>query len=141
MKGWTFTMAPGWQVNKLNDEMRNQARQTDDTFHALPAFDYRRQVSPFLRFVSRMSGRYFRVTFRTSDILAVVGIGFVWAADYLFSKKLHTTLIPFTGDFVTDSLILTAVIGVIWFFAHLWQKSYDNMAAEIESKYTDHNQH
>ena len=129
-------MTSRWQENKLNNEMKNQARQTDDTFRTLPAFDYRRQVSPFLRFVSRMSGGYSRITFRTSDILAVVGIAFVWAGDYLFSKKLHTTLIPFTGDFVIDSLILTAVIGVIWFIAHRWQKSYDSIAAEIESKYT-----
>ena len=51
---------------------------------------------------------------------------------YYFS----TTLIPITNNFVVDSLILSAVIGVIWVILRHRQEGYDDIAAEIESKYS-----
>ncbi len=73
------------------------------------------------------------------SVLAIVGIVAVWAINYLFIYHLHTTLIPITGSFVPDSLILSAIIVIIWFFLHHWLKSHDNIAAEIEIKYTNSN--
>ena len=70
------------------------------------------------------------------SVLAIVGILAVWAINFIFINNLRTTLIPFTGMFVPDSLILTAVIVVIWFFLRHWLKSHDNIAAETESKYS-----
>ena len=74
------------------------------------------------------------------SVLAIAGILAVWVINLIFINNLRTTLIPFTGMFVPDSLILTAVIGVIWFFVRRWQKSHDSIAAEIENKFTGSDQ-
>ena len=62
---------------------------------------------------------------------------FVWAINFLFIYYFQTTLIPITGSFFVDSLILTVGIVVIWVIIRRRQEDYDNIAAEIESKYSD----
>ncbi|MBR5960976.1 MAG: hypothetical protein IKZ98_08255 [Clostridia bacterium] len=139
MKG-AFTIAPTWQENKLNLEKAKQAQQKEEAFRSNPLIDRRVNVSPFHRFSRNMAGRYLQVTVRASDILPVVAIAFIWAANYLNSEKRHITLIPITNNFVIDSLIPTAIICIIWFFIRRRQRSYDDIAAEIESKYTENDQ-
>ena len=70
------------------------------------------------------------------SVLAIAGIVAVWAINFIFINNLRTTLIPFTGMFVPDSLILTAVIVIIWFFLRRKQQAYKDIAAEIENKYS-----
>ena len=74
------------------------------------------------------------------SVLAIAGIVAVWAINFIFINYLRTTLIPFTGMFVPDSLIFSAIIGIIWFFLHHWLKSHDNIAAETESQFTGSDQ-
>ena len=59
--------------------------------------------------------------------LVIAGIALVWALNILFGY-----LMFITGNLVTDSLIFSAVIGIIGFLFYRRTHAYDDMAREIE---------
>ena len=69
---------------------------------------------------------------RASVILPIAGIALVWALNILFGY-----LMFITGDLVTDSLIFSAVIGIIGFLFYRRSHAYDDMAREIERNATE----
>ena len=125
-------MAIGWKENQAFYEASHEEKKKVSFFEAPPARAAHVDITP-----SPIAGEdaYRETTrrdFTTTNILALCGLALVWSANALFMIYFSTTLIPITNSFVPDSLLLSAVIGVIWYFVRRRQEDYDDIAAEIE---------
>ena len=125
-------MAIGWKENQAFYEASHQERKKASFFEVPPVRGAHVNITPNPIALKDARKGMIRVDFSPTNILSICGIALVWAINGLFMYYFSTTLIPITNSLVLDSLLLSAVIGVIWYFARRRQEAYDNIAAEIE---------
>ena len=133
-------MATGWQENKDFYETNNEKLQKTSFFETFPVRGAHLRYMPNPEAMNDARRVWTKKTFTAANILCLAATAFVWAINFLFIYYFQTTLIPITGSFFVDSLILTVGIVVIWVIIRRRQEDYDNIAAEIESKYSDNQQ-
>ncbi|MBQ6288297.1 MAG: hypothetical protein IJK71_03515 [Clostridia bacterium] len=129
-------MAIGWKENQAFYEASHQETKKVSFFEAPPVRGAHLNITPNPIALKDARRAMIRMDFTPTNILSICGIALVWAINSLFMYYFSTTLIPITNNFVVDSLILSAVIGVIWVILRHRQEGYDDIAAEIESKYS-----
>ncbi len=137
MKGRISPMASSWKENKQFYDAVNAPREAKSFFTTFPRpFEHIRGIVPNPEAMKDARKALPKRIFTATNLLSVAAIAVVWAANFLFMDSFSSTLIPITNNFVVDSLILSAVIGVIWVILRHRQEGYDDIAAEIESKYS-----
>ena len=129
-------MASSWQENKEFYETTNKPREKESFFSIFPRPYGHLRYTPNPEAMKEALKVWPKKTFTAANALCLAAIAVVWAANFLFMDSFSSTLIPITNNFVVDSLILSAVIGVIWVILRHRQEGYDDIAAEIESKYS-----
>ena len=118
-------MAGSWKDNKANYES-SQKKPEKTSFFETPVYPAAHlNYSPNPKAL-REARKVWPGAVQAHILLTLAGIALVWSVNTLFG-----TFQFMTGDYVTDSLILTAVIGGIGLLVHRRVKADREIADEI----------